>query len=90
MQTVAALIYVGRRENAYDFTNNDGERIKGVKRTAYFADEANGYLVHELDVRENVLELYEGLKFGEGYRVTVEPRAKGNRVVYQLVDIDAL
>lgn len=87
MRTTANLIYVGRRENAYDFTGGDGERIKGVKRTAYFTDPENGYNVHEIDVRENMADAYGTLEFGKGYAVSSEPVARNNRVIYRLVDV---
>lgn len=86
MRTTANLIYVGRRENAYDF-ERDGERIKGVKRSAFFTDPENGYHVHEIDVRENMADAFGTLEFGKGYAVSSEPVARNNRVIYRLVDV---
>lgn len=89
MQIVKTLTYVGKRENAYDFVDreNPERRIKGIQRTAFFADESQDYEVHDVDVRDDTADLYGALKFGERYRVTTEPWARNNRVSYRLVDI---
>lgn len=90
MRTTANLIYVGKREQAYDFEGRDGARVQGVKRTAFFADPDNGHHVHEIDVRENMADVYESLVFGHSYAVSSEPVARNNRIIYRLVDIEAL
>lgn len=88
MNPTADLLYVGRRVSEYDF-EREGERIKGTKRTAYFSDPRNGHTVHEIDVKDDLAELFGGLQFGDLYRVSAEPRARGNRVVYVLQDAKA-
>lgn len=77
--------YVGRTDQPYDFESG-GERIKGVKRRAYFTD--SELQVTEVEVREDTADLLDSLKFGQTYEVKAEPRAKGNRVVWVLLDVE--
>lgn len=78
--------YVGRTDQPYDFESG-GERIKGVKRRAYFSD--SDLRVTEVEVREDTAAVLDSLKFGQMYEVTAEPRAKGNRVVWVLLGVEA-
>lgn len=78
--------YVGRTEQPYDFESG-GERIKGVKRRAYFTDD--DLRVTEVEVREDTAELLDSLKFGQVYHLTAQPRAKGNRVVWVLLSVES-
>lgn len=73
--------YVGRKDTPYDFTRN-GDRIQGTKRVAYFCGE--NLQVSEVDVREDQAALLDSLKFGETYKVTAQPYARNNRVVWVL------
>lgn len=77
--------YVGRTDQPYDFESG-GERIKGVKRRAYFTDD--DLQVTEVEVREDSAGLLDSLEFGEVYHLTAQPRAKGNRVVWVLLNVE--
>lgn len=83
MRTTAVLTYVGRREYDYDFEGRDGQRIRGTKRFAYFAD-PDSHIVQEVEVKDDLAEVLASLSFTGNYEVTVEPAARQNRVVYVL------